>query len=48
MMSLMRHKNESRLLGEITPISDIQMIPPNGIKRRGMKDPPDEGFHKLA
>jgi len=36
------------LPGEIATISDIQMIPSNGRKQRGMKDPPDKGFHKLA
>ena len=35
------HKLESRLMGEISIKSDIQMIPPNGRKGR-TKEPPDE------
>ena len=39
----MTHKLESRLLGGISITSDMQMIPPNGIKRRGTKEPLEEG-----
>ena len=37
----MKHKLESRLLGEISIISDMQMTPPYGRKRRGTKEPFD-------
>ena len=33
---------ESRLLGEISPTPDMQMIPINGRKQRGTKEPLDE------
>ena len=39
----MKHKLESRLLGEISITSDMQVIPPNGRKWRGTKEPLDEG-----
>ena len=39
----MKHKLESRLLGEISIISDMQMTPPYGRKRRGTKELLDEG-----
>ena len=35
----MKHKLESRLPGEISITSDMQMIPPYGRKRRGTKEP---------
>ena len=38
----MKHKLESRLLGEISITSDIRMIPPYGRKRRRTKEPLDE------
>ena len=38
----MKHKLESRLLGEISIISDMQMTPPYGRKRRGTEDPLNE------
>jgi len=38
----MKHKLESRLLGEISITSDMQMTPPYGRKRRGTKEPLDE------
>ena len=42
-----KHKPESRLLGEISITSDMQLTPPYGRKRRGTKrgtkEPPDEG-----
>ena len=38
----MSYKLESRLPGAISTTSDIQMIP-RGRKRRGTKEPPDEG-----
>ena len=33
----MKHKPESRLLGEISITSDMQMTPPYGRKQRGTK-----------
>ena len=42
MLGWMSYKLESRLLGAISTTSDIQMIP-RGRKRRGTKEPPDEG-----
>ena len=38
----MSYKLESRLPGETSTTSDIQMIP-RGRKQRGTKEPPDEG-----
>ena len=38
----MKHKLESRLLGEISIISDMQMTPPYGRKGRGTEEPLDE------
>jgi len=38
----MKHKLESRLLGEILITSDMQIIPPYGRKQRGTKEPLDE------
>ena len=40
----MKHKLESRLLGEISITSDIQMTPPlwQKAKRKGTKKPLDE------
>ena len=38
----MKHKLESRLLGEISITSDMQMTPPYGRKRRETKKPLDE------
>ena len=43
MLGWKKHKLESRLPGEISLTSDMQMIPPNGIKRRGTKEPLEEG-----
>ena len=42
MLGWMKHKLESRLLGEISITSDMQMTPPYGRKRRGTKEPLDE------
>ena len=39
---LMKHKQESRLLGEISITSDMQMTPPLCRKGRGAKKPLDE------
>ena len=39
----MSHKLESRLQGEISTTSEMQMIPLNGRKQRGTKEPLDEG-----
>ena len=39
----MKHKLESRLPGEISTTSDMQMIPPNRRKQRGTKEPLDDG-----
>ena len=46
----MKCKLESRLMGEISITSDIQITPPLGRKQRGTKDPLDEGgrVKKLA
>ena len=41
MQGWMKHKLESRLLGEISITSDIQMTP-HGRKQRGTKEPLDE------
>ena len=38
----MKHKLESRLLGEISTTSDMQMIPFNGRKQRDTKEPLNE------
>ena len=38
----MKHKIVSRLLGEISITSDMQMTPPYGRKQRGTKEPLDE------
>ena len=38
----MKHKLESRLPGEISITSDVQMTPPLGRKLRGTKEPIDE------
>ena len=43
MLGCMNHKLKSRLLGEISTTSDMQMIPLNGRKWRGTKEPLDEG-----
>ena len=37
MLDRMKHKLESRLLGEISITSDMQMTPPYGRKQRGTK-----------
>ena len=42
MLVLMKHKMESRLLGEIPITSDMQMTPPLWQKARGTKEPLDE------
>ena len=42
MLDWMKHKLESRLLGEISITSDMQMTPPYGRKRRRTKEPLDE------
>ena len=41
MLDWMKHKLESRLLGEISITSDMQMTPSYGRKQR-TKEPPDE------
>ena len=42
MAGWMKHKLESRLPGEISVISDMQMTPSYGRKQRGTKEPLDE------
>ena len=42
MLGWMKHKLESRLLGEISITSDMQMIPPDGRKQRRTKATLDE------
>ena len=45
----MNHKLESRLPGEISTTLDMQLIPLyNGRKRRGTKEPLDEGENEKA
>ena len=39
----MKDKVESRLLGEISITSDMQMTPPYGRKQRGTKEPLEKG-----
>ena len=39
----MKHKLLSRLLGEISIISEMQITLPYGRKQRGTKEPLDEG-----
>ena len=41
-LTWMKHKLESRLPGEISITSDMQMIPPFGRKRRRTKEPLNE------
>ena len=42
MLGWMKHKLESRLPGEISITSDMQMIPLYGRKQRGTEEPVDE------
>ena len=42
MSGWMKHKLESRFLGEISITSDMQMTPPYSRKQRGTKEPLDE------
>ena len=42
MLGYIKHKLESRFLGEISITSDMQMTPPYGRKWRGTKNPLDE------
>ena len=42
MSAWMKHKLESRLVGEISITSDMQMTPPLGKKQRGTEEPLDE------
>ena len=42
MLGWMKHKLESRFLGEISIISVMQMTPPDGRKERRTKKPLDE------
>ena len=39
----MKHKMESRLPGEISITSDMQMTPSYGTMQKGTKEPLDEG-----
>ena len=41
MLGWMKYKLELRLLGQISTASHMQMIPPNGVKQRGTKEPLD-------
>ena len=43
MLNWMKHKLESRLLGEISITTDMQMIPPLWQKAKETKQPLDEG-----
>ena len=42
-LGLLEHKLKSRLPGEISTTSDMQMIPLSGRKQKGTKEPLDEG-----
>ena len=42
MLGWTKHKLQSRLLGEISITSDMQMTPPYGRKQRGTQEPLDE------
>ena len=42
MLGWMKNKLESRLPGEISVTSDVQMAPPYGRKQRRTKEPLDE------
>ena len=42
MLGWIKHKLGSRLLGEISITSDMQMTPPYSTNRKGTKKPPDE------
>ena len=42
MLGWMKHKLESRLPGEMSITSDMQIIPPLHRKQRGTKEPLDE------
>ena len=42
MLGWLKHRLESRLLGETSRTSDVQMIPPYGRKWRGTKEPLEE------
>ena len=44
----MKHKLKSRLLGEVSIGSDMQMIHPYGRKQRGTKEPLDESFKEVS
>ena len=41
-MDWKKHKLESRLPGEISVTTDMQMIPPYGRKQRGTEEPLEE------
>ena len=43
MLGWMKRKLESRLLGEISTTSDMQMTPPLWQKGKGTKEPLDNG-----
>ena len=43
MLGWMKHKLESRLPGEISMTTDMQITPPNGRKQGRTKEPLDEG-----
>ena len=46
LLGWMKHKLESRLLGEILRTSDTQMTPPYGRKQRQTKEPLEETERK--
>ena len=47
MLGWRKHKLESRLPGEISITSDVQMTHPYGRKQRGIKEPLDEGERRV-
>ena len=47
MLGWRKHKLESRLPGEISITSDVQMTHPYGRKQRGIKEPLDDGERRV-
>ena len=47
MLGWMKYKLKSRLPGEISIMSDMQMTPPYGRKGRGTKKPLDESDRRV-
>ena len=47
MLGWTKHKQDSRLPGEISITSDMQMIPPLRKKKKGTKESLDDGERKV-